>query len=75
MLQGNIIPTNGSELLELMTPYGYKFHFVGIAIGGAVSIWYFLKNIARIENRKLYIDVLFFAVAASTIPLGLFLLL
>ncbi len=75
ILQGNILPTNGRELLELMTPYGYKFHFVGIAIGGVLSIRYFLKNIARIENRKLYIDVLFFAVAAATIPLGFFLLL
>lgn len=75
MLQGNIIPTNGDELLGLITPYGYKFHFVGIAIGGVLSVRYFLKNIARIENRKLYIDVLFFALAAATIPLWLFLLL
>lgn len=75
MLQGNIFPTNGNELLWLITPYGYKFHFVGIAIGGILSIRYFLKNIARIENKKLYIDVLFFAIAAATIPLGLFLLL
>lgn len=75
VLQGNIVPTNADELLLLITPYGYKFHFVGIAIGWALSVRYFLKNIARIENRKLYIDALFFALAAATIPLGLFLLL
>lgn len=75
ILQGHIIPTNGNELLGLITPYGYKFHFVGIAIGGTLSVRYFLKNIARIENRKLYIDVLFFGIAAAMIPLGLFLLL
>lgn len=74
-LQGHFIPTNRNELLWFITPYGYKFHFVGIAIGGVLSIWYFLKNIARIENRKLYIDVLFFSVAGAMIPLGLFLLL
>lgn len=33
VLQGNVVPTNADELLLLITPYGYKFHFVGIAIG------------------------------------------
>lgn len=75
VLQGNIIPITSNQLLGLITPYGYKFHFVGIAIGAALSIRYFLKNIARIENRKLYIDVLFFGVSAAMIPLGFFLLL
>lgn len=75
ILQGNFIPTTTNQLLGLVTPYGYKFHFVGIAIGASLSIRYFLKNIARIENRKLYIDVLFFWVSAAMIPLGFFLLL
>lgn len=32
ILQVGIIPNSSQERLGLLTPYGYKFHFVGIAI-------------------------------------------
>ncbi len=35
----------------------------------------FFKKIKRIENKKMYSDVLFFAITGAMIPLGLFLLL
>jgi hypothetical protein len=35
----------------------------------------FLRKIPRIENKKIWIDILFFAFSLSIVPLGIFLLL
>ena len=69
------IPTTWAELLTLMSPYGYKFHFVGILIGMVISILIFLKKIKRLENKKIWIDILFYSVTLSLVPLGFFLLM
>lgn len=70
-----LFPTSGAEVLMLLSPYGYRFHFIGIVLGFCAALWMFFNNIKRLENRKLYSDVLFFSLTASLIPLGLFLLL
>lgn len=69
------IPTTWAELLTLISPYGYKFHFVGILIGMVISILVFLKKIKRLENKKIWIDILFYSITLSLVPLGLFLLM
>lgn len=75
MLSTGLIPTSGAERRLLVSPYGYSLHFVGLAIGSLVSFWWFLRQTKRVENKKLYVDVLFFCTAISLIPLGIFLLL
>jgi hypothetical protein len=70
-----IVPTNWSEFITLLSPYGYKFHFVGILIGMFISISIFLKKIRRIENKKVWSDILFLSLTLSLVPLWLFLLM
>lgn len=70
-----VFPTSGSEVASLISPYGYKFHFAGMLIGMFISISVFLKKIVRVENKKVWSDILFFSLALSLVPLGLFLLM
>lgn len=70
-----IIPTNGSEFVQLISPYGYKFHFMGLIIGIYIAIAMFLKKIVRVENKKVWSDILFFSLTLSLVPLGIFLLM
>lgn len=70
-----IIPTQWSDLVTLISPYGYKFHFLGILLGLFISIYIFLKKIKRIENKKIWSDILFFSLTLSLVPLWLFLLM
>jgi hypothetical protein len=35
----------------------------------------FFKKINRIENKKLYADVIFFSITGAIVPLGIFLVL
>lgn len=74
-LNKNILPTTLNDVMTILSPYWYDFHFVGIIIGITIAFRLFLKKTKRIENRKLYIDVLFFCSIAAIIPLGIFLLL
>lgn len=69
------LPTTWAQFVSLVSPYGYKFHFTGLLIGMFVSIYIFLKRIVRIENRKVWSDILFFSFALSFVPLWLFLLM
>jgi len=70
-----IFPTNRSDFVTLLSPYGYKFHFMGLLIGMFISIYIFLKKITRVENKKVWSDILFFSLALSLVPLWLFLLM
>lgn len=70
-----LFPTNGAEFLTLLSPYGYKFHFAGLLLGILIAIVIFLKNIKRIENKKIWMDILFFSLTLSLVPLGIFLLM
>lgn len=70
-----IFPTNGSEFVQLISPYGYKFHFMGLLLGIFISISVFLKKIVRIENKKVWADIFFFSFSLSLVPLWLFLLM
>ncbi|MEI8090727.1 MAG: hypothetical protein WCG98_00220 [bacterium] len=69
------LPTNGAEFVTLISPYGYKFHFVGILLGVVIAIAIFLRKIKRIENKKIWTDILFYSLTLSLVPLGIFLLM
>lgn len=64
-----VFPTNGSDFVQLLSPYGYKFHFMGLLIGIFISVSVFLKKIVRIENKKVRSDILFFSFALALVPL------
>lgn len=68
-LDVGIFPSNGMELVQLLSPYGYKFHFAGLVLGIYISIGVFLKKIVRVENKKVWSDILFFSLALSLVPL------
>ena len=70
-----LFPTKRAEFVTLLSPYGYKFHFVGLLLGIIISISIFLKKIVRVENKKVWADILFFSFALSLVPLWLFLLM
>ncbi len=70
-----IFPTNSSELVQLISPYGYKFHFMGMLLGMYIAISLFLKKIVRVENKKVWSDILFFSLWLSLVPLWVFLLM
>jgi hypothetical protein len=70
-----VLPTNLSELMILISPYGYKFHFAGLLLGIFIAIASFLTKIKRTENKKIWIDILFYSLVLSLVPLGIFLLM
>ena len=70
-----VFPTNWSEFLTLLSPYWYKFHFMWLLIGIFISVSVFLKKITRVENRKVWSDILFLSLTLSLVPLWLFLLM
>lgn len=70
-----VFPTNWSEFVQLLSPYGYKFHFMWLILWIFISISIFLKKIIRVENKKVRSDILFFSLTLSLVPLWLFLLM
>ena len=70
-----LIPTSMTSLFHLLSPYGYRFHFVGLLAWLVLSITIFLKKIKRIENKKIRVDILFYSLWLSLVPLWIFLLM
>jgi hypothetical protein len=75
VFQVGVIPTSYDQFISWISPYGFSFHFIGILLALVLSIGIFLRKIKRYESKKVWIDILFFSVAITIIPLGLFLLL
>ena len=71
--KGVIFPRSWAELLEMLNPYGYHFHFVGILLWIVISMIIFFCGIKRPENKRVWADILFFSITLSLIPLGIFL--
>ena len=60
---------------SLFSPYGYKFHFVGILIGVVWSLRRFFKNIVVGSEKGKRMDLFFFATSIALIPMGFFFVL
>jgi len=69
------IPTSLEHLKMLFSPYGYKFHFIGILIWLLLAMVIFFRWIQRYENKKIWADIFFFSFSLALVPLWLFLLL
>lgn len=70
-----LFPSSGAELLKILSPYGYKFHFAWILAWVAIAITMFMKKVKTTENKKIWSDIFFFGISLCIIPLGIFLLL
>lgn len=74
VLDFGLIPNSFYELKMLISPYWYKFHFIGIIVWFVFSLFLFFRKIQRYENKKIWADIIFFSLALSLIPLGIFLI-
>jgi len=64
-----------TTIKALLSPYGFNFHFVGLALGGLFARRKFFKKIYLKSELYKWVDVFFFSMMAACIPLGFFLLL
>jgi len=72
-LNYGIFPNSIEQIITLISPYGYKFHFAGLVLGFLISLILFFRKISRYENKKIWIDIFFFSFVLSLIPLWIFL--
>ncbi len=74
--RGIRFPLNSlTNLKAWLSPYGYKFHFVGILLGIVWSLRRFFKKIVIGSEKRKWIDLFFFATSTALIPMGLFFVL
>lgn len=68
---GSLIPLS----IKAFSPFGYRFHLIGILIACFFSLLIFLKSFRRNETKRVWMDILFFGFTNAVIALGFFLLL
>jgi len=68
-----LIPNSLEQIKILLSPYWYHFHFTWLIIGFVISLFIFFAKIKRQENKRIWIDIIFFSLILSIIPLGIFL--
>ncbi len=64
-----IVPQTKAELISIISPYGYNFHFVWILIWVVLSLMIFFSGIKRYESKQIRIDIMFFSTVLSMIPM------
>ncbi len=74
VIDGHLFPYTMNEILQILSPRNYAFHFIGILIGIVSAFSLFLRSFSRNETKKIWVDILFFALGLSLVPLGIFLL-
>ncbi len=62
-------------IAQIISPYGYNFHYIGLVSWFIVYLILFLKWVKNPTQRRKRIDIFFYSTAFSVIPLGIFLLL
>lgn len=75
VLNHGLFPQSIEQIKILLSPYWYQFHFSWLIIGYIIAMFIFFRAIKRNENKRIWIDILFFATILSFIPLGIFLTL
>lgn len=68
---GSLIPLS----IKAFSPFGYRFHLIGILIACFFSLLVFLKSFRRNETKRVWVDIFFFGFTNALIALGFFLLL
>lgn len=64
-----------ANLKALLSPYGYKFHFVGILLGIVWAVRRFFKKLIVGSEKMKWIDLFFFSTTVALIPMGIFFVL
>lgn len=72
---GIYLPTSLSNLLTILSPQNFNFHFVGILIATWICSVMFFSSIKRTENKKIRADILFLSIANALIVLWIFITL
>lgn len=75
LMYGKLLPSNIQEILMILSPYDFQFHFVWIVTGLAISIIIFLNTIKFKEEKLRRIESIAYAMSIGFIPLGIFFLL
>ncbi len=73
-LDFGLIPQNMEELKILFSPYGYDFHFIWLIVWALISLFLFFRKIQRYETKRIRVDIMFFSLVLSLIPMGVFLI-
>jgi len=75
METGKYIPSSFSDLLTILSPQNFNFHFVGILLAFWICLCVFFSSIKRTENKKIWIDIIFLSVANALIIFWIFIAL
>ena len=70
----NYIPASNS-ILTILSPQNFNLNFVWLLIATWICFWIFFSSIKRTENKKIWIDILFFSLTNSLIIFWIFLTL
>ena len=71
----NYFPKSTSTFLTILSPQNFNLHFVGLLVAARICLRIFFSSIKRTENKKIWIDILFFSLANSLIIFWIFLTL
>ena len=69
----NYLPSSTANLLTILSPQNFNFHFVWILIATRICLAIFFSSIKRTENKKIWIDILFLSTANALIIFWIFL--
>lgn len=72
---GNYIPSSFSDLLTILSPQNFNFHFVGILLAFWICLYVFFFGIKRTENKKIWADIIFLSIANALIIFWIFITL
>lgn len=70
-----VFPLSINDLMLIISPYDYNFSFVWITLGLLLAVVFFLRSISIPIEKVKWVDVFFYSISLSLVPLGLFLVL
>ncbi len=71
----DFLPINAIDIIRIITPYWYNFHFIWVSIGLIIALLLFLKTVSIKAEKYKRIDVFFYSFILSVVVLGFFLTL
>ena len=60
-------PNSLSNFLTILSPQNFDFHFIWLLLASRICLTIFFSSIKRTENKKIWMDILFFSIANSLI--------
>lgn len=72
---GIYFPNSLSQLLTILSPQNFNFHFVGLLLASRICLTIFFSSIKRTENKKIRADIIFLSVANALIIFWIFITL